>query len=200
MTILEQAFENGGRTHEEAVMRMSELQDGRAPSDGRRGTSWRPEVPLQGSVVPVPAQPPLPRTARELLHRGGRELEEARRTTDPADRFTHAHLGALRLAGAMIAARHPGGRGLRGRTAWQLLSAAAPELSRWSAFFAAGAPVRAAIEGGGGHAVSPGEALEWLAAAEAFDDEVRLVLSGAERDVVAGPQDVGTLGPLARAS
>jgi len=172
------------------VMTMSELATGTWGNVSR----LRPR--------PAATAVPVPRTARELLHRGDRELDEARRCDDLADRFTHAHLAALRFAGAVISARHPGGRSARGRSAWQLLSAAEPEMARWSAFFASGAPVRAAIEGGRASEVSADDAREWLEAAESFGDDVRLVLGGAEVPVplTAAARHEPVLDAVARAS
>src|SRR5262245_12880338 len=82
----------------------------------------------------------------DLLAAAHRGLTEAAVEPRASRRFAVAHLAALRAAAAVLATRaKPGGR--RGpRSAWELLSQAAPELSEWAAFFAAGAGKRAAAE------------------------------------------------------
>ena len=84
----------------------------------------------------------------DLLAAAHRGLTEAAVEPRASRRYALAHLAALRAAAAVLAARAtPGGR--RGpRSAWDLLANAAPELSEWAAFFAAGAGKRAAAEAG----------------------------------------------------
>ena len=51
---------------------------------------------------------------------------------------------------------------------WVLIDTVAPEFADWARYFAAGAPVRAAIEAGALHAVSAREADDQLRAAGEF--------------------------------
>jgi hypothetical protein len=84
----------------------------------------------------------------DLLAAAHRGLTEAAVESRASRRYAVAHLAALRAAAAVLATRtKPGGR--RGpRSAWELLAQAAPELSEWATFFAAGAGKRAAAEAG----------------------------------------------------
>jgi hypothetical protein len=115
-------------------------------------------------AVPSPGQlplpPALPAAARQLLDQAHRELAEATAATDPRERYATAHLGALRAAAAVLAARTrpETGRRRRPRSAWVLLGEVAPELGEWATFFAAGAAKRAAAEAGLSRAVTEREA------------------------------------------
>lgn len=84
-----------------------------------------------------------------LLRQAECGLTAAELEADPAERFTQAYLSALRAAAAMLAHR---GRPHRGRSrptsVWTLLSAVAPELREWAAFFAACSSTRAAVQAG----------------------------------------------------
>jgi hypothetical protein len=84
-----------------------------------------------------------------LLRQAECGLRAAEAEEEPAERFTQAYLSALRAAAAMLAHR---GRPHRGRarptSVWTLLSAVAPELREWAAFFAACSSTRAAVQAG----------------------------------------------------
>lgn len=130
------------------------------------------QTSLAPDLVPsaVLGQEPVARAAVELVARCDAELLAAQLATDPAERFLHAHLAALRLAGAMllaVGARPPRGRP---RSAWDRLTAAVPGCASWAAFFTAGVRVRAAIEAGDD--VDDAFAGTWVAAAEDFRDVV----------------------------
>lgn len=107
-------------------------------------------------------------SAWQLVDRGDRDLAAANRTSDPAERFTFAHVAALRYAGAVLAARPLKPRSVKGRSAWQQLAKVEPDLATWAAYFNAGAPLRAGIESGRMDAVSPEQAEEWVASAQDF--------------------------------
>ena len=93
------------------------------------------------------------------------------------ERFSHAHLAALRGGAAILAARgRPRGR-RPPRTVWDMLDVVAPELGRWSDYFAGGAGLRSAIEAGRFDVVSDERAEQALCAAEDFVDELRLLLT-----------------------
>jgi SAV_6107-like HEPN len=129
---------------------------------------------------------PLPLTAVDLLRRADAELLAAQFSPAPAEMFTHAHLAALRAAAAVIAVRgRPTGRRAP-RTAWDMLAVVAPEAAGWSTFFAAGAPLRLAVDAGRDDAVDAEHAERTLCAAEDFLDEVRALLEpGAAPDAPA---------------
>ena len=134
---------------------------------------------------------PLPTTALDLLRRADGELLAAQFSGEPAETFNHAHLAALRAAAAVLAVRgRPTGRRAP-RTVWQMLAAVAPEMADWSTFFAAGAPLRLAVDAGRFDAVDADHAERTLCAAEDFLDGVRALL---EAPRPAG--DVSTGRPL----
>ena len=113
--------------------------------------------PLMADQLPLP--PALPAAAVTLLEQAHRGLSEATGCTDARQRYATAHLGALRAAAAVLAARtRPEGGRRRPRSAWVLLGQIAPELGEWATFFAAGAAKRAAAEAGLSHAVTDREA------------------------------------------
>jgi hypothetical protein len=107
----------------------------------------------------LPLPPALPAAAAGLLDQARRGLAEAAAATDPRERYATAHLGALRGAAAVLAARtRPEPARRRPRSAWVLLGQVAPELGEWATFFAAGATKRAAAEAGLSRAVTEREA------------------------------------------
>ncbi len=97
--------------------------------------SLRPGAPASASV-------------RELLDRARASLVHASQSCDAGDRYVGAHLGALRAAAAVVAARTSRSKPSRPRSVWELLPALAPELTEEAAFFAASGRQRAAIERG----------------------------------------------------
>lgn len=95
------------------------------------------------------------RPALELLHCAQGSLQEAMAAHTPHERYAAAHLGALRAAAAVLAARaqvalSPNGspRRQRIRSAWEVLTEVAPEFGEWAIFFAAGAQKRASAQAG----------------------------------------------------
>jgi hypothetical protein len=126
----------------------------------------------------LPLPPPVPAAAAQLLDQATRALAEARRTSDVCQRYATAHLGALRAAAAVLAARtRPEGGRRRPRSAWVLLEQVAPELGEWATFFAAGAAKRAAAEAGLSRAVTEREADDLVRDVGAFLDVVETVLA-----------------------
>jgi hypothetical protein len=124
-------------------------------------------VRVMADQLPLP--PPLPPAARQLLDQASRALAEAAANTDPRQRYATAHLGALRAAAAVLAARtRPEGSRRRPRSAWVLLGQVAPELGEWATFFAAGAAKRAAAEAGLSRAVTEREADDLVRDVRAF--------------------------------
>lgn len=104
-----------------------------------------------------------------LLAQARAGLGEAAAAGDPGERFRLAHLAAIRTAAAVAAQRgRPAAARRRLVSVWVLLERVAPEHAEWAAYFAAGAPVRAAIEAGAISAVSPRAADDQLRAATEF--------------------------------
>jgi hypothetical protein len=104
-----------------------------------------------------------------LLGQARLVLGEAAGSTDVGERFRLAHLAALRVAAAVLAERgRPASARRRLVSVWVLIDSVAPEYTDWARYFAAGAPVRAAIEAGSRAAVSAREADDQLRAAGEF--------------------------------
>jgi hypothetical protein len=119
-------------------------------------------------MTAVPLSAPVPYQARDLLGAAARGLLEAYATPEPSRRYATAHLAALRAAAAVLATRaNPVRRG-RIRSVWAVLPTVAPQLSEWSAFFAASAAKRAAADAGLANVVSQREADDLLRDAENF--------------------------------
>jgi SAV_6107-like HEPN len=154
----------------------------------------------------LPLPPALPAAAAQLLDQAYRGLDEAARCADPRQRYATAHLGALRAAAAVLAARtRPEPARGRPRSAWVLLGQIAPELGEWATFFAAGAAKRAAAEAGLSHAVTEREADDLVRDVGAFLSVVEHVLGSAPtpeppRPAYARPRVVGgtATGPASR--
>jgi len=129
----------------------------------------RTAAPSPTRPVPAYGRPALP--AGTLLRLARRGLLEAISAGTPAERYATSHLAALRAAAAVLACRaRPATSSRRPRptSAWVLLTAVAPELGEWAAFFAAGAGKRAAAEAGMAGAVTAREADDLLRDAESF--------------------------------
>ena len=111
--------------------------------------------------------------AQQLLRRAHLELDSADGVTDPAMRFLHAHMAAIRGASAVLAlgAVVPRRRG-RLRSVWEQLADAGPEWEAWAARFEAGARVRAAIEAGRITDLAPELADQSVAFADQFVSQV----------------------------
>ncbi|GAA1732849.1 hypothetical protein GCM10009809_30360 [Isoptericola hypogeus] len=111
-----------------------------------------------------------------LLARSDAELAAATGTDDPAERFVHAHLAALRAAAAIVALRGRPSPRSRARTVWDMLAVVEPELASWAGYFASGARLRAAVDAGHGEQVEARRAAELVACAEDFRDEVGMLV------------------------
>ncbi len=110
---------------------------------------------------------PLACTALDLLDRARASLLSACHADTLAERYVEAHLGALRAAAAVLAARSRPSRRSQLRSVWEVLPQVAPELTEWAVFFAASAKRRAALERG---SAGPGarEADDLLRQSETF--------------------------------
>ncbi|MEU8620047.1 SAV_6107 family HEPN domain-containing protein [Streptomyces sp. NPDC048623] len=121
----------------------------------RRQTA-RPIAPAQlgpaSDIHPVLRRTSAPPAALDLLDKARAGLDEAAALDMPHERYATAHLAALRTAAAVLAARgrpeRDPRRRARIRSAWDVLPEIAPELTEWSALFAAGAERRARAEAG----------------------------------------------------
>jgi hypothetical protein len=114
--------------------------------------------------------------ARMLLERSRSGLLQSCDAREAGERYATAHLGALRAAAALLAARsRPGGRG-GPRTVWEVLPGVAPELGEWASFFASTSQKRAAIEAGCRTAVTAEMASDLLRDADTFYHLVETVL------------------------
>jgi len=113
---------------------------------------------------------PLAASTLRLLVTARAALREAERAESSAERYATAHLAALRSAAAVLAdrARPSDARSRRPTSAWVLLTAVAPELGEWAAYFAAGADKRAAALAGLRTAVTSREADDLLRDARTF--------------------------------
>ncbi|MCU1432382.1 MAG: hypothetical protein JWP95_1487 [Actinotalea sp.] len=157
---------------------------GRRRSSVRPGRGARVGVPTgtgSGTVAPGPSglrgPAPLPDSAVELLARSDAELVAAQLASDPRERFLHAHLAAIRAGAAVLQVTGRPTRRPAPRTVWEMVALVAPELGRWTAFFADGAALRAAIEAGRDDGVDDVRAERTVSAAEDFQDAVRGVLA-----------------------
>jgi len=118
----------------------------------------------------------VPAEVGRLLARADAELVAAALADVPAERFLHAHLGALRAAAAVVALRGVPVRRGRARPVWDQLADAEPSLAAWSGYFASGARARAAVDAGRFDAVDARRADELMACAEDFRDEVAMLV------------------------
>jgi SAV_6107-like HEPN len=137
--------------------------------------------PMTSATIPVH---PLPhrrvtQPALALLRTSRQGLADAAEASMPGSRFVAAHLAALRAAAAVLAVKGEptDARGRRRpRSVWVLVTEVAPTLGEWAAYFAAGAPKRAAAEAGLPRAVTSGEADDLLRDAEIFVSVVETLL------------------------
>ncbi|GAA3718454.1 hypothetical protein GCM10022399_38640 [Terrabacter ginsenosidimutans] len=119
-------------------------------------------------------RPPISVAVLDLLERARTTLESACRTTEASERYRDAHLGALRAAAALVAARTAPTPRARPRSVWQVLPGVAPELGEWADFFAACSAHRSVIDRGG-H-ISARESDDLLRQAEMFLEIVQDLL------------------------
>lgn len=136
--------------------------------------------------VQTTIRPALPVSARILLDRSCAGLMQAYAARSRAERYVASHLAALRAAAAVLAVRGRPGARSGPRSVWEVLPRLAPELGEWSAFFAATASRRAAVEAGRGDAISAREADDLLRDAEAFHHVVEELLGLPQQPVLPG--------------
>lgn len=118
---------------------------------------------------------------RVLLARADRLLMEAAGESDPRERFLTAYLAALRGAGAVIAALDPVKPRRGSRSAWVLLTKAAPEFVMWADYFADRSSTRAALEAGISRPVSTETADDFFTRVGAFLHDVEDLIGDESR-------------------
>lgn len=147
----------------------------------------RPCTTSRPAARPALRPASVPVATLDLLALARHGLAEAALAAASPERYAAAHLAALRAAAALLAVRSRPARRSSQRNAWVLLAQAAPELSEWAAFFAAGAGKRAAAEAGLGRSVSLREADDLARDAETFLTLVETTLGLATQPVLAQP-------------
>lgn len=115
------------------------------------GVGARPAAssgPRGGASVRGPLSAPA--KAVNLLRRADALLSEAAGTSDPAERFCSAYVGALRGAAAVLAAAEGSGgvHRPRSRNAWVLMARAETGFAAWADYFAGYSALRADLEAG----------------------------------------------------
>lgn len=118
---------------------------------------------------------------RTLLEQARHGLLDAEYTSRPVERYTRAHLAALRAAAAVLAARARPRRRSRPTSAWVLVPRVAPELAEWAEFFAATSATRAAAEAGISRLVTARDADDLVRQAGQFIGLVEDTVSGTSR-------------------
>lgn len=108
----------------------------------------------------------------DLLDRARGGLLLACHSSTAGERYTQAHLSALRAGAALLAARGAPSRRARPRSVWEVLPVVAPELTEWAAFFAASGRRRLALERGADD-VTARDADDLVRSAERFLELVR---------------------------
>ncbi len=151
-------------------------------SDARPDSRPGADHGADGAPVPAPALTSLQRARTALAH--------AAAASTSAERYASAHVAALRVTAAILTVRTQPTPRRRQRNAWALLAQVAPEFSEWAAFFAAGAPKRAAAEAGLSRAVTEREGDDLLRDSERF-------LALAERALGLLPQACDRVGDRA---
>lgn len=114
-------------------------------------------------------------TVLDLLDRARGGLLAACHSDKAAERYTQAHLAALRAGAALLAARTVPSRRARPRSVWEVLPTVAPELTEWAIYFAESGRRRLALERGATQ-VSARDADDLVRSGEHFLDLVRAAL------------------------
>ncbi|RJL31373.1 SAV_6107 family HEPN domain-containing protein [Bailinhaonella thermotolerans] len=133
------------------------------------------------------ARPRVSETALAQLDDARTLLADAREARASADRYSMAHRAALRATAAVLSVKARPTASRRLRSAWELLPAAAPELTEWASFFATTAVKRASAEAGVLHAVTPVEADALIHDVETFINTVEALLDIPSQPVLPIP-------------
>jgi hypothetical protein len=125
--------------------------------------------------VAGPGGPASTGVVLDLLERSRGGLLLACHSGTAAERYTQAHLAALRAGAALLAARSMPSRRSRPRSVWEVLPTVAPELTEWAVFFAESGRRRLALERGA-VSVSARDADDLVRSGEHFLELVRAAL------------------------
>jgi hypothetical protein len=130
---------------------------------------------LSAQSAPSPSPRATAATTLELVERARADLLQACLSRDVVERYRQSRLGAMGAAAALVSARARGTRPGGPQSLWELVPAAAPELTEWAEFFAVATarperPER--LERPARLAVSAREADDLLRQAETFLDLV----------------------------
>ncbi|GAA5162016.1 SAV_6107 family HEPN domain-containing protein [Ornithinimicrobium tianjinense] len=126
------------------------------------------QAPVAGPGGPVS-------TVLDLLERSRGGLLLACHSSTAPERYTQAHLAALRAGAALLAARSTPSRRTRPRSVWEVLPTVAPELTEWAVFFAESGRRRLSLERGA-ISVTARDADDLVRAGERFLELVRAAL------------------------
>lgn len=124
---------------------------------------------------PVPGPGARAGTVLDLLDRARGGLLAACHSATAPERYTQAHLAALRAGAALLAARTVPSRRARPRSVWEVLPTVAPELTEWAVFFADSGRRRLALERGV-DCVTARDADDLVRSSERFLELVRAAL------------------------
>lgn len=122
----------------------------------------------------------LPASAVALLQRADDELLQACRSHHPHERYTSAHLAALRAGAALLAVYSTPSAKKGPRSVWEMLPAIAPELEEWAAFFAVTGRRRITLEASPA-AVTSRDADDLVRDASSFVEAVRAMVRAPTR-------------------
>lgn len=114
-------------------------------------------------------------TVLDLLERARGGLLLACHSSTAAERYTQAHLAALRAGAALLAARSVPSRRSRPRSVWEVLPSVAPDLGEWAVLFADSGRRRLALERGA-DCVTARDADDLVRSGELFLELVREAL------------------------
>lgn len=131
--------------------------------------------PGAGPVETIPGPGARAGTVLDLLDRARGGLLMACHSGTAGERYTQAHLAALRAGAALLAARTVPSRRSRPRSVWEVLPTVAPELTEWAVFFADSGRRRLALERGA-DCVTARDADDLVRSGERFLELVRAAL------------------------
>ncbi|NIL74485.1 MULTISPECIES: SAV_6107 family HEPN domain-containing protein [Rhodococcus] len=99
-------------------------------------------------VIRADVRPPVSPRARVLLGRADAFLSRSIGAADATERFLDCYMAALRGAAAILEVSPVSTSRARSRSAWVLLSKAAPEFDAWSEYFSGYSSIRADVQAG----------------------------------------------------
>lgn len=144
---------------------------GTAVSPSRRSNAQGKGVtrPVEGRVAHLP----LTVEATRMMKSARSQLRLAEQSVDEFERYSYAHLAALRVAGAVVEAATGGAKSRRVETIWQKLSRVRPELAMWAVVFEESAHLRALAEAGDLTLLRQSGADFWLGQARLFVEQAQ---------------------------